>query len=112
MVIHFINFSSIKNLNFINSKRMSPEVATQQPYTEKCDIWSLGITCIEMAELNPPVSKGNLNDLVTLTGFKSPTLKNKNSSKNFNRFVVMALKVDEKKRPTAKKLLNVCIIIL
>ena len=82
---------------------MSPEVATQQPYREKCDIWSLGITCIEMAELNPPVSKGNLNE--------SPTLKNKNSSKNFNRFVEMALKVDEKKRPTAKKLLNVCIIL-
>lgn len=35
---------------------MAPEVANGSyfPYDEKCDIWSVGATCLEMADMKPP----------------------------------------------------------
>lgn len=33
---------------------MSPEQLKNEPYSTKIDIWALGISLIEMAELNPP----------------------------------------------------------
>ena len=36
---------------------MSPEILSNSKYTNKTDIWSVGITSIEMAEGEPPYSK-------------------------------------------------------
>ncbi|ELR14069.1 Serine/threonineprotein kinase 3, putative [Acanthamoeba castellanii str. Neff] len=35
---------------------MAPELVCEQEYTTRVDIWSLGITCIELAEMVPPHS--------------------------------------------------------
>lgn len=38
--------------------RMAPEVAAVEKkggYNQLCDIWALGITAIELAELQPPL---------------------------------------------------------
>ena len=87
---------------------MSPEVISQKSYDSKCDIWSLGITCIELAEGEPPYSevrtflvmKKILNN--PPKGLTKPELW----SKDFNDFVRKCLTIDPDQRPTATQLLN------
>ena len=87
---------------------MSPEVISQKSYDSKCDIWSLGITCIELAEGEPPYSevrtflvmKKILNN--PPKGLTKPELW----SKDFNNFVQKCLITDPEQRPTATQLLN------
>ena len=87
---------------------MSPEVISQKSYDSKCDIWSLGITCIEMAEGEPPYSevrtflvmKKILNN--PPKGLTNPSLW----SNDFNDFVQKCLIFNRAQRPTATQLLN------
>jgi serine/threonine kinase 4 len=77
---------------------MSPEVLTKSEYNKKTDIWSLGITAIEMAEGDPPYS--NIHHMRVL--FMIPTNPPKGLtepekwSKEFNNFVGKCLTVDNK----------------
>ena len=87
---------------------MSPEVISQKSYDSKCDIWSLGITCIEMAEGEPPYSEVR-TFLVMKKILNNPPkgLTNPNLwSNDFNDFVQKCLIVNPAQRPTAAQLLN------
>lgn len=63
---------------------MAPEVAAVERkggYNQQCDIWAVGITSIELAELQPPMF--DLHPmralfLMSKSGFKPPQLKDKN----------------------------------
>ncbi|XP_065344878.1 mitogen-activated protein kinase kinase kinase kinase 5 isoform X2 [Cloeon dipterum] len=91
---------------------MAPEVAAVERkggYNHLCDIWAVGITAIELAELQPPMF--DLHPmralfLMSKSGFKPPTLKDKDKwSPIFHNFVKTALTKNPKKRPTAERLL-------
>ncbi|XP_069462978.1 mitogen-activated protein kinase kinase kinase kinase 3 isoform X4 [Ambystoma mexicanum] len=92
---------------------MAPEVAAVERkggYNQLCDIWAVGITAIELAELQPPMF--DLHPmralfLMTKSNFQPPKLKDKVKwSNSFHHFVKMALTKNPKKRPTAEKLLQ------
>ncbi|XP_045577874.1 mitogen-activated protein kinase kinase kinase kinase 3 isoform X3 [Salmo salar] len=92
---------------------MAPEVAAVERkggYNQLCDIWAVGITAIELAELQPPMF--DLHPmralfLMTKSNFQSPKLKDKVKwGNNFHHFVKLSLTKNPKKRPTAEKLLQ------
>uniref|UniRef100_A0A1B6D1M6 Mitogen-activated protein kinase kinase kinase kinase n=1 Tax=Clastoptera arizonana TaxID=38151 RepID=A0A1B6D1M6_9HEMI len=91
---------------------MAPEVAAVERkggYNQLCDIWAVGITAIELAELQPPMfdlHPMRVLFLMSKSGFKPPTLKDRDKwSPTFHNFVKTALTKNPKKRPTADKLL-------
>ncbi|XP_029925785.1 mitogen-activated protein kinase kinase kinase kinase 3-like isoform X4 [Myripristis murdjan] len=92
---------------------MAPEVAAVERkggYNQLCDIWAVGITAIELAELQPPMF--DLHPmralfLMTKSNFQPPKLKDKVKwTNNFHHFVKLSLTKNPKKRPTAEKLLQ------
>uniref|UniRef100_A0A8C9YKT6 Mitogen-activated protein kinase kinase kinase kinase n=1 Tax=Sander lucioperca TaxID=283035 RepID=A0A8C9YKT6_SANLU len=92
---------------------MAPEVAAVEKnggYNQLCDIWAVGITSIELAELQPPMF--DLHPmralfLMSKSSFQPPKLKDKNKwSTSFHNFVKVSLTKNPKKRPTAEKLLS------
>ncbi|XP_051528010.1 mitogen-activated protein kinase kinase kinase kinase 3-like isoform X3 [Myxocyprinus asiaticus] len=92
---------------------MAPEVAAVERkggYNHLCDIWAVGITAIELAELQPPMF--DLHPmralfLMTKSNFQPPKLKDKVKwTNNFHNFVKLALTKNPKKRPSADKLLQ------
>ncbi|XP_054281914.1 mitogen-activated protein kinase kinase kinase kinase 5-like isoform X5 [Macrosteles quadrilineatus] len=92
---------------------MAPEVAAVERkggYNHLCDIWAVGITAIELAELQPPMfdlHPMRVLFLMSKSGFKPPTLKDRDKwSPTFHNFVKTALTKNPKKRPTSEKLLQ------
>ncbi|CAH8608313.1 unnamed protein product [Dicrocoelium dendriticum] len=90
---------------------MAPEVAAVERkggYDEKCDIWALGITAIEYAELQPPLFDLHPMRALQILGtrsYKPPTLRNKSAwSTKFHSFLKSCLTKNEKKRPNAQTL--------
>jgi serine/threonine protein kinase len=87
---------------------MAPELIRGLEYDFKVDIWSLGITAIEMAEGEPPLlNEPPLRALLLITTNKSPGLNNQKYrwSQEFNHFLAQCLQKASDKRATADQLL-------
>lgn len=78
------------------------------PFNQTADIWSLGITAIEMAEGNPPRSEFSIWQAVAqIPRLPAPTLAEPSKwSPEFNRFIARCLTKEYKQRPTALDLLK------
>ncbi|CAF0974201.1 unnamed protein product, partial [Didymodactylos carnosus] len=77
-------------------------------YDGKVDIWSLGITCIELAERRPPLFSMNpMSALYHIAQNEPPTLSEPDShTVDFVSFIDMCLQKAPSDRPTANELLT------
>ncbi|KAL6074615.1 Myosin IIIA, variant 2 [Balamuthia mandrillaris] len=87
---------------------MAPEVIEGGRYDYKCDVWSLGITAIEMAELLPPHSEIHpMRALFLIPKSAAPRLEETEKwSPEFQDFVKRCLVKDPKKRADVDELLQ------
>uniref|UniRef100_A0A1A8R9R8 non-specific serine/threonine protein kinase n=1 Tax=Nothobranchius pienaari TaxID=704102 RepID=A0A1A8R9R8_9TELE len=89
---------------------MAPEVILamdEGQYDGKVDVWSLGITCIELAERKPPLFNMNaMSALYHIAQNESPVLQSDHWSDYFRNFVDSCLQKISQDRPTSDVLLK------
>lgn len=87
---------------------MSPEIIKHSKYDNKTDIWSLGITAIELAEGQPPYAYMHPFRAMYAIQKHPPQglAKPEKWSEEFNNFIKRCLKVNPQDRPSAEELLT------
>ena len=94
---------------------MAPEVILENKgYDEKADIWSLGITAIELAEGKPPLADIHpMRAIFQIPHSPSPTLHNPDDfSPELNSFIAACLVMKPENRLCASELLKVLSVLV
>ena len=106
----------LNNNNFRKSKKgspywMSPQVVLNEEYGTGTDIWSLGITCLELINGEPPNSSLKPIEVMEKIGKRTLNFEelfgpDNNYSEDFKNFVKKCLVIEEKDRASAKELIK------
>lgn len=109
-----VSYSSLitnEDVQLFFTFRMAPEVILamdEGQYDGKVDVWSCGITCIELAERKPPYFNMNaMSALYHIAQNDTPTLSGQSPdwSHTFRNFVEVCLRKSPIDRPTSSELL-------
>ncbi len=90
---------------------MSPEIISQSGYDNKTDIWSFGITALELAQGRAPYSQLPPLKVLMMTLQSDPPTLDRTSTKHpysdgFKQVIDMCLRTDPKQRPSCTNLLQ------
>lgn len=105
-----ITFTKVKKNTFVGTPFwMAPEIISRQKngYDAKADVWSTGITTIELVTGSPPLSQYDpMKVLFEIPKKRPPLLTGANFSENIKDFVKYCLIKDPKQRPNSASLLH------
>ncbi|SJM86171.1 probable MAP kinase kinase MKK2/SSP33 [Zygosaccharomyces bailii] len=96
---------------------MAPERIKGQPYSVTCDVWSLGLTLLEVAQGKFPFGSDRMAtnvapiELLTMILTFTPELKDEPEldicwSKAFKSFIEYCLKKEARERPSPRQMIN------
>lgn len=88
---------------------MAPELVRHQKYSEKVDVWSLGIITYQLLSGKTPFDGKNIKSInknILHKELKFPERQWKNLSDNSKKFIMRCLERDQNKRPSIAELFD------